>query len=313
MTSTGDTHALAVGADDALRCRGRRRAGACGFTLLELLIAIALMAVLALLSWRGLDTVLQTRTRLETESAELRSLTLAMSQMEEDLAHSTPVRMLELGQPELQVRIAGEGNAQSLEMLREVDRTGMPTRIQRVVYEVRGGVLMRGFGQWQAAALDNTQGNAVGALVWQPLLGRVREIRFRGWVDSGTGATTALGTAGGTAGPAQGGGAGTAGRNGAWLDAPLLVQRLEQLRTMQAAKTAARRAALLASQGGVVGPADEQSARNQQLDRRAAAREAQRLAQQQALDATIGFVNGIELTLVRDDGQQFTRIYSVAD
>lgn len=303
--------------DDTLMnsSRYRRR----GFTLLELLIAIALMAVLALLSWRGLDTVLQTRDRLEAESTELRSLTLAMSQMEEDLAHSTPVRMLELGVPELQVRIAGEGNAQSLELLREVDRTGMPTRIQRVVYEVRNGVLVRGFGQWQAAALDNTQGNAVGALIWQPLLGRVREISFRGWVDSGSGAATAIGTGTGNAtqasgqGTTQSGGTTASGGNGAWLDAPLLVQRLQNLQSMQAARTAARRAALLATQGGVVGPADQtQDVRGQLLDRRAAAREAQRLAQQ-ASDMTIGFVNGIEFTLVREDGLRFTRIYSVAD
>ena len=297
-----------------MRGESRRR----GFTLLELLIAIALMAVLALLSWRGLDAVLQTRERLEAESQELRSLTLAMSQMEEDLAHSSPVRMLELGVPELQVRIAGEGNAQSLELLREVNRTGVPTRIQRVVYEVRNGVLARGFGQWQVAGLDNTQGNAVGALIWQPLLGRVREIRFRGWVDSGTGAVTALGSGASTPAPgqsaAQSGSSGTTGRNGAWLDAPLLVQRLEGLQALQATKTAARRAALLATQGGVVGPADQQpqDARSQTLDRRAAAREAQRLAQQ-ASDMTVGFVNGIEFTLVREDGQLFTRIYSVAD
>ena len=46
-----------------------------GFTLIELLVAVALLAVLAILSWRGLDTVLQSRERLVTESNELRSLT----------------------------------------------------------------------------------------------------------------------------------------------------------------------------------------------------------------------------------------------
>ena len=55
-----------------------RRAGRVrGFTLIELLVACALMAVLALLSWRGLDSILQTRERLVVASDELRSLTLA--------------------------------------------------------------------------------------------------------------------------------------------------------------------------------------------------------------------------------------------
>ena len=56
-----------------------------GFTLIELLVACALMAVLALLSWRGLDSILQTRARLIVASDELRSLTLAFSQMDEDV------------------------------------------------------------------------------------------------------------------------------------------------------------------------------------------------------------------------------------
>ena len=42
-----------------------------------LLVAVALLAILAVLSWRGLDAVVQSRERLVTESDELRSLTLA--------------------------------------------------------------------------------------------------------------------------------------------------------------------------------------------------------------------------------------------
>ena len=58
---------------------------AAGFTLIELLVAVALLAILAVLSWRGLDAVVQSRERLVTESDELRSLTLALAQLEEDL------------------------------------------------------------------------------------------------------------------------------------------------------------------------------------------------------------------------------------
>lgn len=160
-----------------------------GFTLIELLVACALMAVLALLSWRGLDSILQTRERLVMASDELRSLTLAFSQMDEDLLRSWPVNMLKLNEPQLRVAISGDNNAQSLHLIREVNRTGFPTRVQRVVYEVRDRQLARGFGEYgQAELTGRGGGGAVGggsvqSLVWQPILGEVRSITIRGWVD----------------------------------------------------------------------------------------------------------------------------------
>ena len=42
----------------------RSARGEAGFTLLELLIAVSLMAVLAVLGWRGLESVLTTRDRI---------------------------------------------------------------------------------------------------------------------------------------------------------------------------------------------------------------------------------------------------------
>lgn len=68
-----------------LRTLPRSSRRAAGFTLIELLVAVALLAILAVLSWRGLDAVIQSRERLVTESDELRSLTLALAQLEEDL------------------------------------------------------------------------------------------------------------------------------------------------------------------------------------------------------------------------------------
>ena len=89
-----------------------------GFTLIELLVAVALLAVLAILSWRGLDTVLQSRERLVTESNELRSLTLALAQLEEDLLQTWPVNGMGGGLVPIRVVVdqggAGGGTTQSM-------------------------------------------------------------------------------------------------------------------------------------------------------------------------------------------------------
>ena len=157
-----------------------------GFTLIELLIACALMAVLALLSWRGLDTVLQSRERLVSASDELRSITIAFAQMDEDLLRSWPVQLLRLQEPSLYFGVSGEDNRQSLHLIREVNRSGLPTRVQRVVYEVRDRQLVRGFSEYGRAQTGRSAvgGNAVQSIVWQPILNGVRSITLRGWVDN---------------------------------------------------------------------------------------------------------------------------------
>lgn len=66
------------------RTRAYRRAG--GFTLVELLVALAAMAVLAGLAWRGIDGML--RAREATQAAMDRTLRLGtvLTQWEQDLA-----------------------------------------------------------------------------------------------------------------------------------------------------------------------------------------------------------------------------------
>ena len=64
---------------------------AAGFTILELLIAVSLLSVLAVLSWRGMEAVINGRDAIVERSDELRALTAASSQVEEDLRRSWPV------------------------------------------------------------------------------------------------------------------------------------------------------------------------------------------------------------------------------
>jgi general secretion pathway protein J len=119
-------------------------------------------------------------------SDELRSITIAFAQMDEDLLRSWPVQLLRLQEPSLFFGVSGDDNRQSLHVIREVNRSGLPTRVQRVVYEVRNQQLVRGFSEYGRAQTGRSSvgGNAVQSIVWQPILGGVRSITLRGWVDN---------------------------------------------------------------------------------------------------------------------------------
>lgn len=56
-----------------------------GFTLIELLIALTLFAIMSLLAWRGLNTVLQSRAALEIPGRAALELAAAWTQLETDL------------------------------------------------------------------------------------------------------------------------------------------------------------------------------------------------------------------------------------
>jgi general secretion pathway protein J len=168
----------------SVRTRVAPRRRQSGFTLLELLIAAALLAVLAVLSWRGLDSVLVARERIVASSDELRALTVAFAQMDEDLRRSWPVRLLRLPDPSIAFTVSGERAQARLELLREASTAGEPTRVQRVAYRLRAGVLERGFGTWTSPSMFAAAARAddAAAFVWQPVLAGVVAFEMDGWI-----------------------------------------------------------------------------------------------------------------------------------
>lgn len=161
-----------------MRARHRTR----GFTLLELLIAVALLSVLAMLSWRGMDSVLQGRDRVVSASDDLRSLSVALSQMEEDLRRSWSIRLL--GLPEPSIAFAqGDRSMPDMALLRETSGADA-MQVQRVIYRLRAGRFERGFGPWAAPSPDGSQPVAETPITWQPLLEDIDEVRYRAWLPS---------------------------------------------------------------------------------------------------------------------------------
>jgi general secretion pathway protein J len=153
--------------------RSARRSRA-GFTLLELLVAIALLGVLAVLCWRGLESVLSSRDRLTRESEGLRALTIAFAQVDDDLRRTWAVRTI----PAVAraVRFLSVDDRLVLELARLGGTASDPTRIDRVVWRLRADTLERG-----VAANVADGANATGELVWQPVLAGVKCLQWRAW------------------------------------------------------------------------------------------------------------------------------------
>ncbi|MEZ5649023.1 MAG: prepilin-type N-terminal cleavage/methylation domain-containing protein [Burkholderiaceae bacterium] len=162
---------------------GPRRARQAGFTLLEVLISVTLMAVLAVLCYRGLETILSARDRVTMQSDEMRALSLTFAQLDEDLRRSWSVRTLGQPQPPVMFMPGQENGPQALVVLRE-NGSGEPLQLQQVVYRVRNGVLERGFSRWRTSGFETAI--TLDRLSWQPLVNGIEGLAFRAYVpDAG--------------------------------------------------------------------------------------------------------------------------------
>ena len=69
------------------------RASSCkentGFTLVEVLVAISVMALMTLMAWRGLDGMLRSQRELQSRADQLRTLQAGLAQWQTDLSQLT--------------------------------------------------------------------------------------------------------------------------------------------------------------------------------------------------------------------------------
>src|SRR5690606_19429422 len=77
----------------------RNRPDQSGFTLLEVLVAISLMAVLSILSWRALDTTARSNERLDASTDMTLGLMRVLGQLETDIAQHAVKNVLPPGSP----------------------------------------------------------------------------------------------------------------------------------------------------------------------------------------------------------------------
>lgn len=149
-----------------------------GFTLLELLVAITVLSIVSIIAWRGLDSLVNTRARLDPEGDEIRALLTAFGQVERDLAHIATPTFFALPVPAVRVSIDSAG--QGLELTRLAPaRESEASAIQTVFYRVNDGALWR-----QATAPTRTLGNTEAQQLSNvKLLNDVKALRIRLWRD----------------------------------------------------------------------------------------------------------------------------------
>ncbi|PYC16250.1 PulJ/GspJ family protein [Pseudomonas mosselii] len=117
-----------------------------GFTLIEVMIAIVLMAVVSLIAWRGLDSVSRADRHVREASEDQQAILRVFQQLERDLALRATVELVEPplpgreapGKPLLP---AVRARADRLELVRS--GAASSSGLQRVRWYVRGTTLYR--------------------------------------------------------------------------------------------------------------------------------------------------------------------------
>ncbi|MDG6398970.1 prepilin-type N-terminal cleavage/methylation domain-containing protein [Pseudomonas quasicaspiana] len=156
-----------------------------GFTLIEVMVAIMLMAVVSLIAWRGLDSVTRADAHLRDSSEQTQQLLRALNQLERDVALRAGIELLEPPGPETNdepssapaaVTVRG---ADSKGLRLDVIRTAANQEggLQRIRWWLKGDTLYRA----QADASSRFPLPAPGAGV--AVLTQVSELQLRVWED----------------------------------------------------------------------------------------------------------------------------------
>lgn len=133
----------------------RERPKQLGFTLIEILIALAIFTIMSMMAYAGLAAVLDARSHSVPRSEQLAQLQTTLYLLNEDLTQviDRPIRD-ELGSQESAI---GQGRGGEILVLTRIApdwiNDSVPYKLQRVSYQLEEGVLFRNV----VDVLDRTQ------------------------------------------------------------------------------------------------------------------------------------------------------------
>lgn len=148
-------------------------------------MAITVLAIVAVMGWRGLDSIIRARVAITEGIDQTRGMQLTFAQLESDCAHLAPASLV-AGRPILLVR------DDMLLLVRTVFADDQPTRVQTVAYRFVDGRITRWESPptralsvldagWRAASGEVEAGTAV------TLQSGVTSMRLRTWTSDGAG------------------------------------------------------------------------------------------------------------------------------
>ena len=158
-----------------------------GLTLVELLVAISVMAFVAALGWRGLDSITRVRESLNQALEDTRGLQLAFAQLQTDCINVVNAAELD-GRAPVQIEPA------RITLVRRTQPEAQPGALQLVTYRLRDGLLTR---EESLPTRDLTRLEQYVQLVQSPapsvtqirvrLQAGVEAMNLRVWADDGRG------------------------------------------------------------------------------------------------------------------------------
>lgn len=149
-----------------------------GFTLIEVLVAIAIFAIMSVVAYRGLNGILQARERVTLESRKWRELALFFARAEGDLTAVIDRPVRDNGDLILPSFVGKEHTVSQDDAQMEFTRTGLPGQsdkladLQRFGYRLRDGAIE----QIVWPVLDRAPRSRPGSFV---ILQAVAELRLR--------------------------------------------------------------------------------------------------------------------------------------
>ena len=158
-----------------------------GFTLIEVMVAIMLMAIVSLIAWRGLDSVTRADSHLQASTEQTEELLRSLNQLDRDLALRASIELSEptfsdndnegyapvpQAPPAVSVRSA-DNQTLRLDVIRSAAPPG--EGLQRVRWWLKGGTLYR------AAARARDHYPLPAPKDGVAVLGRVSELQVRVW------------------------------------------------------------------------------------------------------------------------------------